>query len=109
MEEGHGKLDLLEGLVHSCDVVFYTLGEKAGVEKMESYARKYGLNALTGIDLPGETKGYIPTARWKEKKFGVPWYPGDSVNMAIGQGFVQTTPIQMSAITSGRHGYTTSL
>ncbi len=93
---GHGQLNIIEGIVHSCDVFFYQLGERVGVERIALYARKLGLGSSTGIDLPGERSGLTPTPQWKRKKNGVSWYPGDTVNMSIGQGFVLTTPIQMA-------------
>lgn len=98
MEDGHGKLNILEGLVWSCDVVFYELGLRAGPSLMSRYSRAYGLGKKTGVDLPGEMAGFVPTARWKQKTFDIPWVKGDSINMAIGQGFLQVTPIQMTNI-----------
>jgi penicillin-binding protein 2 len=93
---GHGQLNIIEGIVHSCDIFFYQLGERVGVERMALYARKLGLGSSTGIDLPEEKHGLTPTPQWKRKKFRVSWYPGDTVNMSIGQGFVLTTPLQMA-------------
>jgi len=98
--QGHGELNILEGLVWSCDVVFYELGLRNGVNEMSRYAFDYGLGKKTGIDLPGEADGFIPTAAWKEKVLGEPWVKGDSVNMGIGQGFVQVTPLEMANLYS---------
>jgi penicillin-binding protein 2 len=100
-EDGHGELNILEGLVWSCDVVFYELGLRDGVDLMSKYSRGYGLGGKTGIDLPAETAGFIPTASWKKKTYGVHWVKGDSINMAIGQGFVQVTPLQMANLYAG--------
>ncbi|MFC1559745.1 penicillin-binding protein 2 [Candidatus Margulisiibacteriota bacterium] len=95
-EDGHGDIGLLEGLVWSCDVVFYKLGLANGPDLMSKYARKYGLGQQTGIDLTGELPGFVPTASWKKRTYGIPWVKGDSINMAIGQGFLEVTPIQMA-------------
>ncbi|MCX5726392.1 MAG: penicillin-binding protein 2, partial [Candidatus Saganbacteria bacterium] len=95
---GHGKLNILEGLVWSCDVVYYTLGLAAGPALMSKYSEEYGLGSKTGIDLPGEMDGFIPTEAWKQKTFKIPWFRGDSINMAIGQGSIQVTPIQMAEL-----------
>ena len=94
--KGHGAVNITEGIVQSCDIFFYQLGQRVGVEKMAHYARKLGLGSPTGIDIPGEKAGLIPTPRWKRDRFRTGWYPGDTVNMSIGQGYVLTTPIQMA-------------
>ncbi|MDD5594105.1 MAG: penicillin-binding protein 2 [Candidatus Margulisbacteria bacterium] len=95
---GHGRLTLLEGLTQSCDVVFYELGRRLGADRLAAYAKNYGLGERTGIDLPQEKKGLIPTTEWKKKIWGESWYDGDSINYGIGQGFVQVTPLQMAAV-----------
>jgi penicillin-binding protein 2 len=100
LERGHGLLDPLEGLVWSCDVVFYELGKRSGPDLMNVYAKKSSLGDKLGIDLPQEKKGFIPTSSWKKDKLKEVWYDGDSINMAIGQGFVQVTPLQMAALYS---------
>ncbi|MFH1454320.1 MAG: penicillin-binding protein 2 [Armatimonadota bacterium] len=96
---GHGSINFLEAIAYSCDVVFYRLGEKLGVDKILKYADAYGLGSLTGIDLSEEIKGLLPDEKWKEKTLGEKWYPGDTVNLSIGQGFLQVTPIQVSQMT----------
>jgi len=101
LEKGHEELNILEGLVWSCDYVFYELGLRAGVDNMSKYSRDYGLNKKTGVDLPSEAAGFIPTADWKKKTHGHIWVKGDSINMAIGQGFIQVTPIQMANLYGG--------
>ncbi len=98
LEGGHGPVTVREGLVWSCDVVFYELGKRVGPDLLAKYARKYGLGSRTGIDLPQEKKGSIPTKAWKEKYLKEPWYDGDSINYGIGQGFVQVTPLQMASV-----------
>jgi penicillin-binding protein 2 len=100
-EEGHGVLNILEALVWSCDVVFYELGLRDGPSVMSRYAFEYGLGKRTGIDLPSEADGFIPTEDWKKRALGEPWVRGDSINMAIGQGFIQVTPLQMADLYSG--------
>lgn len=97
---GHGSIDLTECLGHSCDVVYYKLGVELGIKRLSAYARDFGLGQKTGIDLPGETTGNIPTAEWKEAVFKEKWFPGDDANSAIGQGFVTASPLQMATVTS---------
>ncbi len=92
----HGRIDFLNAISKSCDVAFYTIGLKLGLEKMAKYARLLGLGNLTGIDIPGEARGLIPDPSWKKG----PWYIGDTANMSIGQGYVQVTPIQMAVLVS---------
>jgi penicillin-binding protein 2 len=103
---GHGPITVMEGLVWSCDVVFYELGRRLGPDLITKYAQKFGLGSRTGIDLSQEKKGTVPTKEWKKKYFKEPWYEGDSLNYGIGQGFVQVTPLQMAqtyaAIASGK-------
>jgi penicillin-binding protein 2 len=93
---GHGKIDLHRALVESCDIYFYTMGQRLGVEKIAYYAKKFGLGKATGIGLGNEKEGLIPTSEWKLKKWGTPWQTGETVCMAIGQSFVLVTPIQMA-------------
>ena len=96
---GHGRLNLIEVLGHSCDVVYYQLGTKLGIGRLERYSHLFGLGEKSGIDLPGETAGNIPNPQWKEKNFRESWYPGDAANSAIGQGFVATSPLQVALMT----------
>lgn len=93
---GHGHLSLLEGLVYSCNVVFYKLGLKIGPDVLHDLSSKLGLGQRTGIDLPAEAYGIVPSSQLKKKTFKESWYPGDSINYAIGQGFLWVTPIQMA-------------
>jgi len=94
-EEGHGRLNLEEAIINSCDVFFYQLGLKVGLDKIIQQARLFGLGEITGIDLVSEKSGLLPTREWKLKAKGEAWYPGDTVNLSIGQGFLLVTPIQM--------------
>ena len=95
---GHGKVNLHRALVESCDVYFYTLGERLGVNKIAHYARLFGLGEITGVDVGQEKEALIPTSDWKSEKLGVPWLPGETISMSIGQSFVLVTPIQMASL-----------
>jgi penicillin-binding protein 2 len=95
---GHGKINILEGLVQSCDVVFYQLGLKNGPGLLSRYSKEYGLGQRTGIDLPGELAGLVPTEEWKKEVYKDVWVKGDSINYGIGQGFLKVTPIQMANV-----------
>ena len=95
---GHGRLSVIEALTQSCDVVFYQLGKRLGPDRLAEFARLYGLGEKTGIDLPQEKKGLVPTAAWKKTVRGEQWYDGDSINYGIGQGFLQVTPLQMALV-----------
>lgn len=94
-KKGHGHVDLKRGIQVSCDVYFYEVARRLGIDKMEAAARALGLGAPTGIELPGENSGFIPSAAWKLSRFGVPWQLGDSISAGIGQGYVTVTPIQL--------------
>lgn len=93
---GHGSVDVIDALERSCDVFFYTHGVELGIERLARYARAFGLGERTGIALPGEVPGLVPSPEWKEKRFGRPWYPGETVSASIGQGYNLYTPIQMA-------------
>ena len=94
-EEGHGRLNLEEAIIDSCDVFFYQLGLKIGMDKIIRYSRLFELGEITGIDPVSEKDGLLPTREWKLKAKGEAWYPGDTVNLSIGQGFLLVTPVQM--------------
>jgi len=91
----HGWQNLIEALTHSCNVFFYNLGFRLGGKKIAYYAKALGFGKLTGIDLPFEKKGLVPSPQWKQKKLRQKWYTGDTINFAIGQGYFLTTPIQV--------------
>ena len=97
----HGQLSFFDAIVHSCDVVFYGMGLQLGPNAINKYATSLCLGTPTGIDLPQESSGLIPYEEWKKERFGVEWYPGDSLNTAIGQGFVQVTPLQLAVLMAG--------
>ncbi len=93
---GHGEIDLHGAMAGSCDVFFYELGLKVGVDRIAAMARKMGLGATLGIDLPGEAAGFIPTREWKRTALKQPWWQGDTLITSIGQGAVLGTPLQLA-------------
>jgi penicillin-binding protein 2 len=97
---GHGGMSLHEAIVQSCDVFFYQFGPRLGVDAMARYVRSLGLGVPTGIDLDHEKSGTIPDSEWKMKRFKQPWYPGETLSVAIGQGYVTATPLQMAQLTA---------
>jgi len=102
---GHGVLSLHRAIVESCDIYFYQVGLKVGVDRIAHYANLFGLGKKTGIRLPYEKAGLVPTSSWKKKFLGVPWYSGETLSLAVGQGYLAVTPIQLlvliSAIANG--------
>lgn len=92
---GHGTLDVPQAIGRSCDVFFYQVGHQLGIERLDRYAALFGIGRTTGIDVPGESPGTLPSPDWKKRTQKEDWYPGDTVNMAIGQGYVEATPAQM--------------
>jgi penicillin-binding protein 2 len=99
-EEGHGTIDLYRAIVESCDIYFYQVGLKVGVDEIAHYASEFGLGRPTGISLPHEKSGIVPSTWWKKKRLGVPWYSGETLSLAVGQGYINTTPIQILALIS---------
>ncbi len=93
---GHGTLDLEGGLKNSCDVFFYETARRLGIDKIQEVALKLGMGAPTGIELPGEKSGFIPSRAWKQKRYGVAWQQGDTMSCGIGQGYVTATPLQLA-------------
>jgi penicillin-binding protein 2 len=92
---GHGSLDVEGGIKNSCDVFFYETARRLGIDAIEQAARKLGLGAITGIELPGEHSGLIPSREWKQKTYKQAWQPGDTLSVGIGQGYVTVTPLQL--------------
>jgi penicillin-binding protein 2 len=92
---GHGNCGLQRGIQVSCDVYFYEVARRLGIDKMADAAHSLGLGSPTGVELPGETGGLIPTRAWKKKRFGVAWQPGETLVNGIGQGYVLVTPLQL--------------
>lgn len=97
---GHGNVAVHRAIVESCDVFFYNVGLKLGIDRIHEVASSIGLGKLTGIDLPGEKQGLVPSAEWKKKTYGQPWFDGETVSVAIGQGAVWLTPIQLAQLAS---------
>jgi len=102
---GHGTVNLHKAIVESCDTYFYQLGPKLGVDRIAKWARAFGLGEKTGVVLDDEKSGTIPDTEWKRKRFRQPWFPGETVSVAIGQGYVTVTPLQlanmMAAVANG--------
>ncbi len=95
---GHGTLDMVGGIKNSCDVYFYEVARRVGIDRIADMARRFGLGQKTGIDLPNERAGLIPTRAWKFATTGVPWQPGENLVAGIGQGYVLATPIQLAVM-----------
>jgi penicillin-binding protein 2 len=95
-KQGHGRISLHRAIVESCDVYFYNVGKLLGVDRLAQYAQAFGLGARTGVALTGERRGLIPTREWKLTRFGVAWQPGETISLAIGQGYNTVTPIQLA-------------
>jgi penicillin-binding protein 2 len=98
--DGHGSQSLYDAVAHSCNVFFYRLGRKLGPDKIALFARKFGLGSATGIDLPYEADGLVPSKSWKLKVKRDRWYDGETANFSIGQGYLLATPLQMSRVVS---------
>jgi penicillin-binding protein 2 len=96
---GHGSVDLHEGLTQSCDVYFYEIARRTGIDRIAAMARRLGLGHSLGLDLPGEQDGLIPTPDWKLATHGVPWQAGETLLSGIGQGYILATPLQLAAMT----------
>lgn len=96
----HSTTGFVKAIGASCDVYFYQVGLRTGIEKLAETAHAFGLGEVTNIDLVGESKGNIPTPEWKKKRYKEGWYDGDTVNASIGQGFMQCTPLQMALVAS---------
>lgn len=99
-KQGHGHVNVEQALEQSCDVFFYQAGQKLGVDRLAWYAKACGLGSATGIELDHESPGLIPTAAWKRARTGVPWQRGETLSIAIGQGYNLTTPLQMAMLTA---------
>ena len=93
-DDGHGGQSLLDAFAHSCDVFFYNTGLLVGADAIYEKSLAFGLSKQTGIDLPSEKKGFVPSKEWKRRVIQSGWYDGDTANLAIGQGYLQVTPIQ---------------
>ena len=95
---GHGYVDLRKALIQSCDVYFYTVGQRMGIDTMASFATLFGLGKETGVELPSERVGIVPSTEWKERVKHEVWFPGETISAAIGQGYLTVTPLQMASM-----------
>jgi penicillin-binding protein 2 len=95
VKSGHGAVDLPKAIYQSCDVFFYTLAEKLGIDRIAKYATAFGLGQKTGIDLPNEVTGVMPSEEWKIRNFKQKWFAGETISVGIGQGAVAITPVQL--------------
>ncbi|HCO61763.1 MAG TPA: penicillin-binding protein 2 [Porticoccaceae bacterium] len=98
---GHGgRINLHKAIEQSCDTFYYDVGFKTGIDSLHQYGTLFGFGRATGVDLPGEAKGLMPSRAWKRGAQGLAWYPGDTVNVSIGQGFMLATPMQLAVATA---------
>lgn len=98
---GHGKaVDLEEAIVESCNTFYYDLAHRLTIDNIAPFGHQFGLGKRTGVDLPGERPGIWPSRDWKRQARGLPWYPGDTLNVGVGQGYVLVTPIQLAMMTA---------
>jgi len=98
---GHGVMDVHNAIVHSCDVFFYNIGMRMGIDRISKYAKMLGLGSKTGIDLPSEESGLVPSEEWVQRVFHRKWYPGETISVSIGQGAVTVTPMQVASMIGG--------
>lgn len=97
---GHGWVNVVDALAVSSDVYFYDMSHRLGIDKMAEMYDQFGMGSITGIDLPGEKQGILPSREWKKKRQNIAWYPGETLIVAIGQGYMLTTPLQLANFTS---------
>ncbi|MDZ7736560.1 MAG: penicillin-binding protein 2 [Gammaproteobacteria bacterium] len=99
-EHGHGQMDLSSAIVQSCDVYFYELAHDLGIDRMHDFLTRFGFGSKTGIEIGPESSGNVPSREWKQRTYGRPWYPGETVITGIGQGALLTTPLQLASATA---------
>ncbi|NQV84906.1 MAG: penicillin-binding protein 2 [Rhodospirillales bacterium] len=99
-KDGHGWMDSFNAMMQSCDVYFYEVALRTGIDRIATMARRLGLGAPLGIDLPGEKSGLVPTREWKKKTLRAPWHKGETVLSGIGQGYLLATPLQLAVMTA---------
>jgi len=108
-EKGHGTISLHRAIAESCDIYFYQVGLKVGVDRIATYASELGLGKPTGISLSHEKTGIVPSTHWKRRRYGAPWYSGETLSLAVGQGYLNATPLQLlmliSAVANGGRSY----
>jgi len=100
-DEHHGAVDIHNAIPYSCDTYYYMLGDKLGIDRIAKYATAFGYGQKTGVDLPGEQAGLMPSAQWKMKNYHNRWYPDETLDVSIGQGAVEATPLQLARIIGG--------
>jgi penicillin-binding protein 2 len=96
LRTGHGNMNLKFSIAHSCDVYYYTLAHDLGIRRLHEMLSKFGLGTLTGVDIPGEAAGLLPSPEWKKRVRKQPWYPGETLIAGIGQGYMLSTPLQLA-------------
>lgn len=101
LKKGHGTIEVHRAIVQSCDVFFYTVGNKLGIDRIAQYADMVGYGHKTGIDLPNEAMGVVPSTQWKMRTFRQKWYAGETISVSIGQGALTVTPMQMAVAIGG--------
>ena len=99
-QRGHGAVNMMQSLIQSCDVYYYEMSQRVGIDNIERFAKACGFGHRTGIDLPHERSGLVPGREWKLKRFNEPWQRGETLNISIGQGFTLVTPVQMAVFVS---------
>jgi len=97
---GHGRMQLYDAIRLSCNIYFYSAGDKLGIERISEYAKRFGFGSRTDVDLVEEKAGLVPNPPWKKQALGKPWYPGETISVSIGQGALQITPIQQAVFIS---------
>lgn len=97
---GHGEVDMMTSITQSCDVYFYDLAHKLGIDHLHAFLAGFGLGRRTGLDATGEASGLLPSREWKQRVYGQVWFPGETVIAGIGQGYMLTTPLQLAAATA---------
>src|ERR1700760_80393 len=100
-DEKHGAVDIHNAIPYSCDTYYYQLGDRLGIDRISKYATEFGYGQKTGIDLPGEQAGLMPSAHWLMKNYHRKWYPDETLDVSIGQGAVEATPLQLARIIGG--------
>ncbi|MGA3178292.1 MAG: penicillin-binding protein 2 [Candidatus Acidiferrum sp.] len=98
---GHGVMNLHQAIIHSCDVFFYNVGQRMGIDRISKHAKLLGLGSKTGIDLPSEEPGLVPSEEWVQRVYHRKWYPGETISVSIGQGAVTVTPLQLAYMIGG--------
>ncbi len=101
LKGGHGRVSLHKGIAQSCDVYFYNVGNRTGIDNIAKYAEALGLGSKTGIDLPNEASGVVPSTEWKMRMFRQKWYAGETISVSIGQGAVTVSPLQLAYAEGG--------